>query len=712
MSTANGTCGPQPGLSPAEVQAILSAHRDLAACPVCGARMKITTDDDGELCVEGPCQCTRLDVASALARRSALAPAAAKPLDVNDAHRKGVLDISARVPIPTPSARTSAYGGEGPRRTTEEAKRATEEPWPEPRPIVDDLLPVDALSDKMLPGSLAGWLGDISDRMQVPPEFGASAAIVGIGSLLSGRCVIRPKRHDDWKVDPNLWGAAVGEPGLMKSPAASEALRPLRRLVVEAHEQHDADQKTWEAEQEVAKVRAELRKKRLKTALANEDAEEVEKLKAELAQGEERLPPPHAYVINDATTEKLIEMARINPRGAMLFRDELSGFFSYLERDGHENDRALYTEAWEPKPYRQDRIGRGSVYVPWLGISVYGTIQPGPLFRHIRAALKTGDGADGFVQRFQVLVHPDVNSEWRHVDRYPDTDLKNAAFRLFKAIDSIQPKDLGAVLDEGDRLPHFRFDDAGQEVFDAWLSELERRKVRNPNVSPALRGHLSKYRKLMPALALIFEVAERVENTRGPGRVGAKSALLAAEWTRLLEQHARRIYAAATNGDAAGARVLADKLRSGALKDGFRARDVYRHQWSGLAGKDETDAALAMLIDLGWLREERLAPGNGGGRPVEVFRVNPALRGSVSNGSALTSRSTSPRQGGFVSNGSLGGPLFSSSSSSGGDVSENHRREWPAETDETSGDSEAGDDLTKPNSGAPPHDPATGEVLV
>lgn len=48
-------------------------------------------------------------------------------MDANDAVRAGVFDPKATEPIPTPGRR-SAYGGEGPRRTAEEAKRAPTDP--------------------------------------------------------------------------------------------------------------------------------------------------------------------------------------------------------------------------------------------------------------------------------------------------------------------------------------------------------------------------------------------------------------------------------------------------------------------------------------------------------------------------------------------------------------------------------------------------------
>jgi len=73
---------------------------------------------------------------------------------------------------------------------------------------------------------------------QCPLDFVAIAAIVAVGAVVGRQCTICPKRHDDWTVVPNLGGAVIGRPGIMKSPALDEACRPLQRLVAEAHEAH------------------------------------------------------------------------------------------------------------------------------------------------------------------------------------------------------------------------------------------------------------------------------------------------------------------------------------------------------------------------------------------------------------------------------------------------------------------------------------------
>lgn len=107
------------------------------------------------------------------------------------------------------------------------------------------------------------------------------------------------------------------------------------------------------------------------------------------------------YLTQDATTEKLGELLRDNPRGLLLSRDELAGWLSTLERPGREGEREFYLEAWDGSgEYTFDRIGRGTVHIPALTLSVLGGIQPGKLARYLDEALDGGGGADGLLQRF------------------------------------------------------------------------------------------------------------------------------------------------------------------------------------------------------------------------------------------------------------------------------------------------------------------------
>ena len=118
------------------------------------------------------------------------------------------------------------------------AMAQTENEWPEPQPIPDTLLPVEQFAPELLPEALRPWVSDIADRLQCPPDFPAVGAMVALSSVIGRKVVLRPKRYDDWAVVPNLWGALVGRPGVMKSPALMAATAPLERLGALASDLH------------------------------------------------------------------------------------------------------------------------------------------------------------------------------------------------------------------------------------------------------------------------------------------------------------------------------------------------------------------------------------------------------------------------------------------------------------------------------------------
>jgi Protein of unknown function (DUF3987) len=190
-----------------------------------------------------------------------------------------------------------------------------------------------------------------------------------------------------------------------------------------------------------------------------------------------------------------------------------------------------------------------------------GGIQPGRLRSYLADALKDGPSNDGLIQRFQLLVWPDIEPKWKYVDRAPDPASEATAARVFR--------NLVAVDSEGPM--RFRFAPDAQELFIEWLARLESR-VRGEEHHPALVSHLSKYRKLMPALALLFELADcaaagpmSVEGGSSDAdqclRVSLEHARLAAAWCEYLESHARRIYSCITTPQMRAAQVFAERLK-------------------------------------------------------------------------------------------------------------------------------------------------------
>ena len=213
------------------------------------------------------------------------------------------------------------------------------------------------------------------------------------------------------------------------------------------------------------------------------------------------------------------------------------------------------------------------------------------------------------MQRFQLIVWPNAPQEWRYVDRKPDTDALERAANVYRRITEMDARNPLRL----------QFDVQAQALFEEWLTDLERR-IRDENLPPAMQAHLSKYRSLMPSLALLFSLADGLTDN-----VPLPQAQLACDWCDYLETHANRVYASQTRPEHHAAISLSRRLSKGWNRDQgmFTVRDVYRNSWSALDSPEAARGALQVLEEYGWVRLERNAPTPG--RPSEIYRINPRI---------------------------------------------------------------------------------------
>jgi hypothetical protein len=501
--------------------------------------------------------------------------------------------------------------------------------WDELVPLPGNMPPVDAFDMEMMPAPLRGWIHDIAERMQVPVDFLAIGAIVEAAALIGRRIGIYPKRRSDWLVVPNLWGAAVGPPSVKKTAALDEVVKPLNRLASEAMKAYREACAAYEASSMVTKAKKEaLQGQMNRAAKVDGNDAELERLAAQAQDLGQSVPVARRYKTDDGTVEKIAEILIENQDGILVYRDELSGLLRTMGKQGHEGERAFYLQAWNGTGnFNVDRIGRGSLYVPALCLSVLGGIQPGPLSTYVYAATKADSvGNDGLLQRFQLLVWPDIPKTWKNVDEYPNSKASANAYKVLEGLASLTPDLCSATCpdDDLDAIPTLRFNKKAQEVFDVWQENLENR-LRSGELPEALTAHLAKYGSLMPSLALIFHLMDVVDGTvdeDGPG-VSEEAAATAAQWCKYLESHAQRLYASAANPVIESARALAARISSGAVKDGDAVRDIYRKQWSRLTTPEEVEAAVKTLEAYGWIRVETMVRGN---RNSSTIHINPQAR--------------------------------------------------------------------------------------
>lgn len=467
-----------------------------------------------------------------------------------------------------------------------------------PIPLPDDKPPVDALPFDALPDCLRALVEDVSARQQCPPDFVAVVGLVALAGALGNRATICPKQLDShWEVVPNLWGAIIGRPSAMKSPAMGEAIAPLHAMGDELRKQHKQDMIEHSVDSELIDIELKNAKEKAKKSVKDNDRE---KAKSALREFAKKLEPPcrGRIIVNDPTVPKLGELMNENQKGLVLVRDELIGWLTSLQGEEKQGDRAFYVEAYNGNGrYTFDRIIRGTIDIESMTLSIIGGIQPSKIAPFIRGAV-SGKEDDGLIQRMQLTVWPDDVGTWTWNDQAPNKH----AVAGFEA----SCNDLSERIHPG--VPyHFAVD--AQSLFVEWMKDIQNR-ARSGNVHPVMESHLLKMPKTVASLALIFELVGDDGNT-----VGKKSTAMALDFAEYLESHAKRLYSAATNAAVTGARLILNRRNK--LESPFTFRELHRKGWTGLSEHDDVEDALDMLLEYNHIRAEPLE--DTGGRPTTNF---------------------------------------------------------------------------------------------
>jgi putative DNA primase/helicase len=493
--------------------------------------------------------------------------------------------------------------------------------WPDPCPLPDALLPVDPFDFDLMPDRLRPWVADVAERMQAPADFVAVSVMAAVGSMIGRKVAIRPKANDDWQVFANQWAFLIGRPGVLKSPAMQEALRELKRLAAVAEEAFKKAQIAQQVDAKVAKMIAEANFKKASELLRKDRKANV----SHLLDSEEEAPEPtlKRFIVNDTNVASLGVLLQQNPNGLLVFRDELVSLLDNLDREENASERDFYLTAWSgDSSYTFDRIARGlHLHIEGLCLSLLGSTQPGRIAGYLANAIRGGRGDDGMIQRFGLLVWPDIPASWTNVDRWPDKTARDAAYKVFTDLDVLDWRAIGAKRDRGqsgdeEGVPYLRFGLDAYDRFVQWRTDLEHR-LCSGELHPALESHLAKYRKLVPGLALICHLVDG-----GTGAVGVAAIERAIAWAKYLESHARRAYGSGTAPAVATAKAILARIQSGQLKDGFGSRDVWRPGWSKLTDRDAVMSGLNMLVDYDWLRLRKVETG---GRPALAHDINPKI---------------------------------------------------------------------------------------
>jgi len=446
----------------------------------------------------------------------------------------------------------------------------------------------------LLPESLRPWIFNSTKRMQSPPDYVAVACLVSIAGLIGAKAVITPKALDkSWRVIPTLWGIIIGLSAAMKSPCLQLGMDPINQFQKAAAEKFNSEFQKWRASEKVDPL-----------AAGDKPAEKI-------------------YMINDTSVESLAEILETEQWGFLVYRDELIGLLNDMEKKGQESARSFYLTAFDGnQSYSLKRISRGYHYIPRLCLSLLGGAQPGALASHVDKAVSGGSGNDGLLQRFSMAVWPEPSKEYNYTDLPIDEEARSQYTAIFRRLESLR------VIDNEPAV--WSYSNEAQALFEEWLTKLET-ELRTTSLPDAFASHLSKYRKLVPALSLIFALIDTPENGNV---VGLPELQRAIAWAEFLRTHAMKIYSMGTPTPPNLAITLLNKLQGGFERkkgaqpeDVFTPREILQKGWAGMKTSEDLQPILDVLVEHGWIRRETKASDHplNFGRTSTQYRLHPQL---------------------------------------------------------------------------------------
>jgi putative DNA primase/helicase len=228
----------------------------------------------------------------------------------------------------------------------------------------------------------------------------------------------------------------IGRPGVLKSPAMEEALRLLKILAAAARQEFNLATAEHDIKLATAKARSRNAEKEAAKLLAKNKAADV----AHLLEPETiEKPTLRRYIATNASVEALGVLLQQNPNGLLVYRDEMLSLLDRLDEEGHADERGFFLTGWNGNSgYTFDRIGRGlDLHVEAVCISMLGGTQPGRISQYLVHVRRGGRGDDGLIQRFGLMVWPDLPASWTNVDRKPDCGARDTASQVFEKLDAL-----------------------------------------------------------------------------------------------------------------------------------------------------------------------------------------------------------------------------------------------------------------------------------
>jgi len=373
----------------------------------------------------------------------------------------------------------------------------------------------------VLPDPVRGFVTEASSAIGCDPSFVALPLLAGLAAAIGNTRRIMLKRA--WTEPAIVWIANVGESGTAKSPALEAALRPVKDRQRRAMQDHAEDMKAWQADY----ARWEVDCAAWKKAAAKGDA-------GDPPEAPEKPVCPRTWT-DDTTIEALVSRLQDNPRGLLMIRDELSGWFGFDRYSGGKGggEVAKWLEAFGGRAIITDRKTSGTEYVPRAAVSVAGGIQPETLKR----ALGQEHRDNGLAARLLFAMPP------RRPRRWTDADVgERTEAALTDVFERLYALESDADLDGQPRPRLLRLSEEAKPAWVRFVNEHGEDQFQRVGDEAAAWSKLEAYGARFALVIHLVRVAAGDPTITDPDAVDEASVAAGVVLVRWFAREARRIY--------------------------------------------------------------------------------------------------------------------------------------------------------------------------
>ena len=463
---------------------------------------------------------------------------------------------------------------------------------------------------EVFPDQTKRFIQETADAIGIDTAFIAPVLLSAFSGLIGRSCRIQLKKG--YSEIPSIWVAIVASSGTGKTPGLDAVLTPIRE-----HQQQEDE--------------------KYKEALLEYEARKQENARQKDGGSNKKLtaPTPNQLLMDDVTTEAVVEILEQNPHGCLLFQDELSSFlgsFDAYRSGGGGKDLGFWLSVFNGVPVRVNRkTGKKLISAHTPAVAICGGIQPGMVRRILSKNEHFFDA--GLMARVLTVSPPLLPVLWSEKVVAAETergyrDLVKRLLVLRRAVNSLPDKPIVVTLSKEAKevwSEFYNHNAAGQHTLD----------------TEAERAAFAKLPAYAARIALVLHVVEDLESGRYdisrsdwysiPTEVSVETLLAAIRLVEWFKMESMRLLASFRNHQ-----QMSLNPEMSAIRDAIQNKDVITkrelHNLRIFRGHPSAsgviDASLTKLRNMG-LIESHFVKSPLGGYGKEVFRLSTGISDST-----------------------------------------------------------------------------------